>query len=71
MKMTTFAFAQSWARVPEMLLRLASVRIFQTASRLRAHFPKKKFALSWVRVIAHRVSAFASDAQRRKIAKTF
>ena len=31
----------SWACVPEMLSRLASVRIFQTASRHRAGFPPK------------------------------
>ena len=32
---------QRWACVPEMLSRLASVRIFQTASRLRAGFSPK------------------------------
>ena len=44
----------SWARVSEMLSRLASVRIFQAASRLASSrtFPLKKCALSWVRVIA-------------------
>ena len=48
---------QSWARVPEKLLRLASVRIFKTASRLASlrRFSGKYFAHSWFCVIVHRV----------------
>ena len=45
----------SWARVPEKLLRLASVRIFKTASRLASlrRFPGKYFAHYWFCVIVH------------------
>ena len=51
---------QSWARVTEMLMRLASVRILQTDLRLTSlrTFPKENFAHSRFRVIAHRVFIF-------------
>ena len=54
--------SQSWACVPEMPLRLASVPIFRTASRLAPSrgIPNKKFAHSCFRVIAHRVCIFTS-----------
>ena len=52
-------YSQSVARVPEMLSRHASVRIFrmECVSRLRSisNVPQKLCAHSWFRVIAHSV----------------
>ena len=56
--------AQSWARIPEMLLHLASVRIFKTELHLASScmFPKIKFAYFRFRVIAHRICILTSHA---------
>ena len=53
---------QSWVCVPEMLLRLASVRILQTASRLAFSrtSPKNNFVHSRFRVTTHGVFTFTS-----------
>ena len=55
-----YTVLQSWACVSEKLSRLASVRIFQTASRLASSrtFPEKNFEHSWFRVIAYRACIF-------------
>ena len=55
-------YGRSWVCVPEMLSRHASVRIFQTVSRLAylSRFSKKNFAHSCFCVIGHHVCIFTS-----------